>query len=509
MITTNNYYSEIDKIGISNLPPTLKETHEFINEATNNGNDWGIYKSEPEIKEVIDLYLAKLNKEYSEEKTAPAKNKSKPSGKKRENGGGRAPKTHKVKRTAKKLLAAKSKSQKSKPSRISPDAEAVEAHSLEYRVIKRYVNLHEKIKNKNQIRLFIKYIQDAITEKRLTRKTAQHPNEINHILTKLITFFRRMGDVSAIELNPKDLNKYLGILGNEYRMLSVGLIKSYLNLQGKEIEREKARRLYNRIGNAINMGKLVECDKYWRQIKIILKSLKEFVKTKGATGELMIHKSELNGLNGIIESCHCENKGLDGSDDVTGSLHKNTIMNSRDIINLEFDKIGFTGKWLDFIGDPAPGFTAMVFGKPKMGKSYLAVEFSGYLARNHGRVLYVAKEEGIDDTLQKKLKDKDVAHENLFVSDYLPDDLSDYDYVFLDSVTKLKLSPEDLDRLRDDNPGKSFIFIFQVTKNGIFRGANDFAHDMDVLIEVPEKGLAVQNGRYNQGEEMEIFQDAA
>ena len=52
---------------------------------------------------------------------------------------------------------------------------------------------------------------------------------------------------------------------------------------------------------------------------------------------------------------------------------------------------------------------------------------------------------------------------------------------------------------------KLFIFIFQTTKAGNFRGSNDYMHDVDVVIEVPQKGLAVQNGRFNKGGEMEIF----
>lgn len=55
------------------------------------------------------------------------------------------------------------------------------------------------------------------------------------------------------------------------------------------------------------------------------------------------------------------------------------------------------------------------------------------------------------------------------------------------------------------NPTKSFIFIFQSTKDGHFRGANTFQHDVDVVVEVPEKGKAVQMGRFNQGGEIDIF----
>jgi DNA adenine methylase len=183
------------------------------------------------------------------------------------------------------------------------------------------------------------------------------------------------------------------------------------------------------------------------------------------------------------------------------------IMSSVDFAKEEFSTIGFKDKWLDFIGDPAPGFTAMVFGRPKMGKSYLCVDFAGYLARNHGKVLYVSKEEKLDATLQKKLTDKDVAHPNLFVSDFLPEDLSAYDFIILDSVNKLGLTSKDLEKLKADNKGKSFVFIFQTTKEGKFRGTNEFQHDVDVVIEVPEPGKAVQFGRFNQGGEVDIFRD--
>jgi hypothetical protein len=159
------------------------------------------------------------------------------------------------------------------------------------------------------------------------------------------------------------------------------------------------------------------------------------------------------------------------------------------------------------MGDPSSNFTAMVFGKPKMGKSYLCIDFAGYLARNHGRVLYVAKEEGLDLTLQKKLNDKNVKHPNLFVANELPSSLNNYDFIFLDSVNKLGLQPEDLTRLKKANPTKSFIFVFQSTKEGNFRGANSFQHDVDVVIEIPEQGKAIQFGRFNQGGEINIFSE--
>ena len=58
--------------------------------------------------------------------------------------------------------------------------------------------------------------------------------------------------------------------------------------------------------------------------------------------------------------------------------------------------------------------------------------------------MYVAKEEGLDFTVQKKLNDKDVKHPNLFVASELMQDLSAYNYIFLDSGNKLNLLPTDL-----------------------------------------------------------------
>jgi hypothetical protein len=94
----------------------------------------------------------------------------------------------------------------------------------------------------------------------------------------------------------------------------------------------------------------------------------------------------------------------------------------------------------------------------------------------------------------------------LSVTGRLPSNLNSYDFIFLDSVNRLGLTVEDLRLLKSQYPSKSFIYIFQSTKQGNFRGENGFQHDVDVVIEVPEIGKAVQMGRFNQGGEMNIFE---
>jgi KaiC/GvpD/RAD55 family RecA-like ATPase len=46
----------------------------------------------------------------------------------------------------------------------------------------------------------------------------------------------------------------------------------------------------------------------------------------------------------------------------------------------------------------------MVFGLPKSGKSTLCIDFAKFLAEYHGKVLYVAIEEGFGYTLKEKFE---------------------------------------------------------------------------------------------------------
>ncbi len=329
---------------------------------------------------------------------------------------------------------------------------------------------------------------------------------MEYIQKKLIEVYNGMkGDSLQVQVNDKTLKEFTKIVKHEKVFLSIQYIKRYVNLHGKTGIREKARKLFDLLNKAVKQKKITGSDKYSKKLSEIHASLKTFLDDENQT-KLPIDKAQLNGLMGVLDGCNCSELGELGElDDLGADTNEHNLMNSLDFVNMQFNTIGLTGKWLKLIGDPAPGFTAMVYGKPKTGKSFLCVEFAGYLARNHGKVLYVGREEGLFATLQKKLLEKEVGHPNLFISDYLPEDLTKYDFIFLDSVTKLGLTPNDIEKLRKGNLGKSFIFVFQVTKDGHFRGRNDFQHDVDIVIEVLEKGRAIQFGRYNQGGEMNIF----
>lgn len=390
-------------------------------------------------------------------------------------------------------------------------AKPVERVDEELKIIKRYVLLHGKEKTADQILNFINGLQRAIVEKRI-RKTSAYAPQVKYIQDSLIKLYNKMEGPTTIQIRENVLNEMLDIAGSEKVRLSIAYLKRYIGMQGKQITKEKAEKLLNLVVGALDKEKIPGNDPYIDRLKKVIGSLRAYIKTTGTPDVLQVQEATLNGIQKALDGCGCGKHihGLAGIEAVeTGQVPPDTVMNSMDFARMQFKTLGFTGKWLQLIGDPSSNFTAMVFGKPKMGKSYLCVDFAGYLARNHGKVLYVANEEGLDYTLQEKLNDKNVKHPNLFVSASLPARLADYDFIFLDSVNRLGLSPEDLRVLKAQYPSKSFIYIFQATKQGNFRGENSFQHDVDVVIEVPEKGKAVQMGRFNQGGQLDIFHGTA
>lgn len=496
MITFDNYAEKSKSIDFASLPEVLKKGHEFVKRVTVNFVSRSAYDISPSIKKAVDQYFAKLNEFLATSKAvAPAKKE-----------------TRQVVKHEKPAKAVHKKSAAVHDKKPTVKVEWVERIPEELRFMKRYVNLHDKTKTYDQLLTFINSLQRAILEKRI-RKSSPYAKQVDYMQKKLIEVYNgRQGESVLVRIASKTLKEFSGLIDKERIYKSVQFIKRFISLHGKTGIKEKAKKLFESMKRAANKAEIVKGDKYETKLQEVYKLLAEFLGNENQT-RLAIDKEELNGLMGLIEDCNCG--GLDGIDvpedfeeEEKGAETvetKSHIMSSMDFADMKFLTIGIKGKWLDLMGDPAPGFSAMVFGKPKMGKSFLCIDFAGYLSRNHGKVLYVAREEGLDATLQKKLNETNVKNENLFVSDNLPDDLSQYNFIFLDSVNKLGLAPADLDKLRKDNPGKSFIFVFQTTKDGNFKGKNEFQHDVDIVIEVYEKGKASQFGRYNQGGEMEFF----
>jgi hypothetical protein len=514
MITYKDFYAHIGRINRNELEAKHIEAIQFVDEVTEKGTDWSVYRKDKSIRRVINELFRQLSELIDKKSTKPQAIKPTPAATKAPVPKPSVTKSSSVKPTVKPSVKVPSKPTpvrqtiaKNNPSKqtaknnlrvVKRTGQRVERISEELKMLNRYVNLHGKNKEKNHIRAFLNTLQRAITEKRI-RKTSPFAADVLKLQDNLILLhdsFKGSEQIQVV-INEKERNHLLNVVGKQELMTSVQFIKSYISLQGKTITNKQATSLFNRITKAISNHVITQRDPYWEEVDQALSNLKTFVKKNKTDGVLSISSRELHGLNGILSG---HGAGLNG----LGFISEQSIVKGSDLIKMNFRTLGFKGVWKNFIGDPNPGFTAMVYGKPKFGKSILCIRFADYLSRNHGSVLYVAREERIGGTLKEKAQEMN-ASEVDFVS-AIPSDLSDYEFVFLDSISKLGLSPEDLDQLRIKYPRISFVFVFQTTKQGAFRGQNSYQHDVDVVIELPEPGKAIQYGRYNQGGEMDLFE---
>lgn len=477
MITLENYLEQSRNIDFDTLPVALKNGDKLTRGAA--PNNWSAYNSNENIKRVINAYLEKLN-EYIEKNPQEKPQKS-------------APEPKKEKAETKPRPAKKTEPE----TQTEEEAESVEKILPEIAFIKRYVAMHGKTKTQDEVLRFVSSLQKAILEKRI-RKTSKYASEIQHIQNQLVKCYEKMGASIAITIDKKTLEKYSAIAGSQKTMLSVTYIKQYISLHGRKDVKDKAKALLEKIKKAAESQKVRKNDAYSGRLENIYKALQNYV--SGETTTPTISKSELNGLMSLAGIPQKKSPELSGSE----LVEIPEVIRSTDLADMNFETIGLKGKYRELIGDPCVGFCAMVYGLPKSGKSTLCIDFAKYLAENHGKVLYCAIEEKFGYTLKEKIERLQASHPNLFVSETIPDDLSKYDFVFIDSVSRAGLDMDAIRKLRQDNPRTAFIFIYHTTKEGNFRGKNENAHEVDVIVEVAD-GKAIGNGRFGIGGKVGVF----
>ena len=531
MLTTKNYFSEIKDIDWATMPDALSKGHNLVVGAS-QGN-WSAYNSNENIKRVVDAYFSKLN-DYLKKNGKPKTTKVLPE-KAVKTTAKAAPKSN-YKGLRVEIRPASSSSSKFiiwdlktnqkfanekfdsfeeakhfvdayemilvkavKPAPEEDDDEneatPIERFDTDVQFIKRYAAMHGKVKTQAQVLNLLTGLQKAILERRI-RKDSAYAKEISLMQEQLIKAYEKMDDMAETKIDAKNLKRYLEIAGSQENMLSITLLKAYVSLNGKKGMKERAEKLVDRMTKAVQKGKIHKSDKYAKRLNDAYEALKNFV--AGSADTLKISRAELNGLMGIVgDDLFAQKKSLDGIDDEHDD-ENSIVVPSRELLQMEFETIGLKGKYKDLIGDPSVGFSAMVFGLPKSGKSTLCLDFAKYLAEHHGKVLYCAVEEGFGYTLKEKIERLNASHPNLYITDRIPPDLSPYQFVFIDSVSKAGMDVSDLEELRKQYPGVSFIFIYHTTKEGRFKGVNTHAHEVDVIIEVG-KGEAKATGRFNAG----------
>jgi hypothetical protein len=510
MITANNYFLEVERIGIDNLPETLKKGHELVVKSTANGTSWANYQNSENIQKVINLYFQKLNDYVS---TLERKPETKPQPK-----SSLPPIQKPAKGKSKVERKSTGKSKDKKESR--KNVKHVEHIREEVKFIKRYVGLHNKVKSPNAILSFIKALQRSIVQK-LIRKTSPLSKEIEMIQNKLIQVHNKMKGDESFAINEKDLNHLVAIAGGEQVYPSITVIKRFIGMQDKDDEK-KINAFLKYLENLVEKKKLTKEDPYADKVNAIYKSIRQRTSSK-----ISISKAELNGLEGIVKACGC-NKDIGKIYDTGGKKLRpckkktysdasrgacshnkglNGVLTAEEMANRKLDLLAFFSFWQSLFGNPARNFTMMFHGEPHNGKTIFLLKLAQYLAENFGDVLYVSSEEFASPTMTKKVNEfLNPIPQRLHFTENLKDpNLSDYEFIILDSVNDLGLKISEYKEMRKAHPDTAFIFILQHTKAGDFKGGKDWEHIAEMAGEVHKGVVTMTKNRYAPKSTLDFF----
>jgi hypothetical protein len=509
MITANNYFVEVERIGVNNLPETLKKGHDLVVKSTANGTSWSNYQNSENIQKVVNLYFQKLS-DYILTLKAKKESKAEPK-----------PYIQTVTPTTKrnvlkKAVKQKAQTKKQRPSKIKH----VEHIREEIKFIKRFVGLHNKVKSPNAILAFIKALQRSIVQK-LIRKTSPLAKEIQMIQDKLIHIHNKMKGEESFAINEGDLNRLVAIAGGEQVYPSITVIKRFIGLQDKNDE-QKINAFMKYLENLVEKKKITKDDPYADKVNAIYKRIKQRTSSK-----ISISKAELNGLEGIAKACGCKNelgriyntkgkklrqcKKKTYSDASRGACSHNKglsgVLTAEEMANRKLDLLNFSSFWQSLFGNPAKNFTMMFHGEPHNGKTIFLLKLAQYLAETFGEVLYVSSEEFASPTMTKKVNEfLNPIPKRLHFAENLKDPkLAHYDFIILDSVNDLGLKINQYKEIRKEHPHTAFIFILQHTKSGDFKGGKDWEHIAEIAGEVKKGVVTITKNRYAPKNTLDFF----
>jgi len=174
-------------------------------------------------------------------------------------------------------------------------------------------------------------------------------------------------------------------------------------------------------------------------------------------------------------------------------------MTAKEAVKLDIKKIPFGEYYGKLLGHPQPGFLMIVHGPPWNGKTFFSVGFAKYLAENFGNVLYATPEQYGSLALQSLLSEVKAGElTQMVLTKKIQDagDLRRFDFLFIDSATAHRLRTPDIEALREKHPSLCIVVILQSTKDGGFRGGQEWAHDADIKLRIENCTAYVDKNRF-------------
>jgi predicted ATP-dependent serine protease len=287
----------------------------------------------------------------------------------------------------------------------------------------------------------------------------------------------------------------------------IAAIKRFVGLQGND-DAKKIDDFIRYLENQIAKKKILKDDPYADKVNAIYRRLKSRTARK-----VSVSSAELSGLEHIVKTCACEKKhktNIEKKHAAKKSVSDrglSGVLTAAEMANRKLDLLPFGTFWQTLLGSPARNFTMMFHGEPHNGKTIFLLKLAQYLADNFGHVLYVSSEEFASPTMTQKVSEflTPLPARLHFAENLTNPDLSNYQFIILDSVNDLGMKVNDYKALRAKYPDKAFIFILQHTKAGEFKGGKDWEHISEIAGEVSKGVASVTKNRYAPKSSLDFF----
>lgn len=198
-------------------------------------------------------------------------------------------------------------------------------------------------------------------------------------------------------------------------------------------------------------------------------------------------------------------------EDKYDSLESGKLVSSNEYKKAIIPSITMSEKYNYLFGNPAPNFYMIISGQAGSGKSTFATQFCDYFHINHGKAIYLASEQsGADLGLQQLIKRYNTTFDIHTKPKSLKEKelislISKYKLVVFDSANHMNITYEQIEMLRDKLRDVAFVCILQNTKEGLFKGSNEWRHNCDIFIKCENLNAKSLKTRYGKLGEVPII----
>lgn len=192
-------------------------------------------------------------------------------------------------------------------------------------------------------------------------------------------------------------------------------------------------------------------------------------------------------------------------------------LSATQVINANQDLMQLKGDWKYFLGEPEKNFCIIVAASPGYGKSTFCLKFANYLAKNHGKTLYLTNEENVT-RVKTKLNLLNESISNNFLINFDSKSIDDIcrnvakykpQFVIIDSMQNIGIDYKELSYLRSKFPQIGVTAINYSTKGGGVRGKQDKEYQGDCTIVFEKRGIATtKKNRFGEaGKNFVLFKE--